>query len=68
MEIESRLESVIKECLEDGGRSESEIYEIVNRVLIKARRVKRVTGGKRKVTRKGVCRGVLLISDSSSDE
>ena len=68
MEIESRLERIIKDCLEDGRKSESEIYEIVNRVLIKARRRRKVSEVKRKVSRKVVCRAVLLISDSSSDE
>ena len=63
MDQVSRLECIIKESLD--CRIEIEIYEIVNRVLVKARRMKATNKVKRKSV---VCRAILLISDSSSDE
>ena len=56
--------------MEEDGKSEEEIFEMVNKILIKTRKVKmrqNVVEKKRK-RRRPVCRPVLLISDSSCDE
>ena len=56
--------------MEEDGKSEEEIFEMVNKILIKTRKVKmrqNVVDKKRK-RRRPVCRPVLLISDSSCDE
>ena len=60
-----KLEGTIKEMMD-----EEEIFEMVNKILIKTRKVKmrqNVVDKKRK-RRRPVCRPVLLISDSSCDE
>ena len=65
-----KLECTIKEMMEEDGKSEEEIFEMVNKILIKTRKVKmrqNVVEKKRK-RRRPVCRPVLLISDSSCDE
>lgn len=65
-----KLEGTIKEMMEEDGKSEEEIFEMVNKILIKTRKVKmrqNVVEKKRK-RRRPVCRPVLLISDSSCDE
>ena len=65
-----KLEGTIKEMMEEDGKSEEEIFEMVNKILIKTRKVKmrqNVVERKRK-RRRPVCRPVLLISDSSCDE
>ena len=65
-----KLEGTIKEMMEEDGKSEEEIFEMVNKILIKTRKVKmrqNVVDKKRK-RRRPVCRPVLLISDSSCDE
>tara|TARA_B100000902_G_C26885564_1_gene704742 strand:- start:373 stop:570 length:198 start_codon:yes stop_codon:yes gene_type:complete len=63
-----KLEATISELMKEDGKSEEEIFEMVNKILIKSRkgklRGKKHTGKKRKP----VCRPVLLISDSSCDE
>ncbi len=65
-----KLEGTIKEMMKEDGKSEEEIFEMVNKILIKTRKVKmrnNVVEKKRK-PRRPVCRPVLLISDSSCDE
>ena len=65
-----KLEGTPKEMMEEDGKSEEEIFEMVNKILIKTRKVKmrqNVVEKKRK-RRRPVCRPVLLISDSSCDE
>tara|TARA_Y100000389_G_scaffold202537_1_gene248109 strand:+ start:474 stop:677 length:204 start_codon:yes stop_codon:yes gene_type:complete len=65
-----KLEGTIKEMMEEDGKSEEEIFEMVNKILIKTRKVQmrnNVVDKKRK-RRRPVCRPVLLISDSSCDE
>ena len=65
-----KLEGTIKEMMDEDGKSEEEIFEMVNKILIKTRKVKmrqNVVEKKRK-RRRPVCRPVLLISDSSCDE
>ncbi len=67
-----KLEAMIKEMMVVDGKSEEEIFEMVNHILIKSRKSKlrkqnrgKETKGKK---RKPVCRPVLMISDSSCDE
>ena len=65
-----KLEGTINEMMKEDGKSEEEIFEMVNKILIKTRKVKmrqNVVEKKRK-RRRPVCRPVLLISDSSCDE
>lgn len=52
------------------GKTEDEVFEMVNTILIKYRCGKkpRVKKGKGKVRKRPICRPVLLISDSSDDE
>ncbi len=68
-----KLEATITEMMVEDGKTEDEIFEMVNKILIKSRK-KNMRGknkknmlGKNK-KRKPVCRPVLLISDSSSEE
>jgi hypothetical protein len=61
MDVKVKLEVCIKECIEVGGKSNEEIYEICNNILAKYRR-------KGRKSRKIVCRPVMLISESSCDE
>jgi hypothetical protein len=61
MDVKVKLEGCIKECIEVGGKSNEEIYEICNNILTKYRR-------KSRKSRKIVCRPVMLISESSCDE
>ena len=67
-----KLEATITEMMIEDGKTEDEIFEMVNKILIKSR--KKSMRGKNKETRvknkkrKPVCRPVLLISDSSSEE
>ena len=65
-----KLETTIKELFEVDGKTEEEVFEMVNQILIKTRkkglRKKMVTTKKKR--RRPVCRPVLLISDSSCDE
>lgn len=60
-----RLEATITEMMLEDGKTEDEIFEMVNKILIKSRK-KNMRGKNKK--RKPVCRPVLLISDSSSEE
>ena len=65
-----KLEGTINEMMKEDGKSEEEIFEMVNKILIKTRKVNmrhNVVEKKRK-RRRPVCRPVLLISDSSCDE
>jgi hypothetical protein len=67
-----KLEATIMEMMVEDGKTEDEIFEMVNTILIKSR--KKSLRGKNKLTRgkinkrKPVCRPVLLISDSSCEE
>ena len=65
-----KLEGTIKEMMDEDGKSEEEIFEMVNKILIKTRKVKMRQNGvdKKRKRRRPVCRPVLLISDSSCDE
>jgi hypothetical protein len=68
-----KLEGTIKEMMEEDGKTEEEIFEMVNKILIKTRKVQMRKNAKnvvdkKKKRRKPVCRPVLLISDSSCDE
>ena len=63
-----KLEGTISEMIVEDGKTEDEIFEMVNKILIKSRK-KNLRGKKAKnKKRKPVCRPVLLISDSSSEE
>ena len=65
-----KLETTIKELFEVDGKTEEEVFEMVNQILIKTRKKglrKKMTTTKKKC-RRPVCRPVLLISDSSCDE
>jgi hypothetical protein len=66
--IMEKLEATIQEMIDVDGKSEEDIFEMVNKILIKCR--KRNIRGKKPLNkkRKVVCRPVLLISDSSCDE
>jgi len=62
-----KLEETINQLI-SVGKSEDEVFELVNKILIKSRK-RKIRGGKKEVKRKRpVCRPVLLISDSSCDE
>tara|TARA_B100000676_G_C17722543_1_gene652140 strand:+ start:371 stop:580 length:210 start_codon:yes stop_codon:yes gene_type:complete len=65
-----KLEGTILELMHEDRKSEEEVFEMVNQILIKTRKKgMRKTGGvKKRGRRKPVCRPVLLISDSSCDE
>ncbi len=67
-----KLEAMIKEMMVVDGKSEEEIFEMVNHILIKSRKSKLRKQNRVKETkvkkRKPVCRPVLMISDSSCDE
>ena len=65
-----KLEGTILELMREDGKSEEEIFEMVNKILIKTRKkgLRKKINDKKKVRRKPVCRPVLLISDSSCDE
>ena len=69
-----KLEATITEMMVEDGKTEDEIFEMVNKILIKSRKLslrgknKGIGGGVKNKKRKPVCRPVLLISDSSSEE
>ena len=65
-----KLEGTILELMCEDGKSEEEVFEMVNKILIKTRKKggRKTTGVKKRARRKPVCRPVLLISDSSCDE
>jgi hypothetical protein len=65
-----KLEGTILELMREDGKSEEEVFEMVNKILIKTRKkaIRKKVGEKKKGRRKPVCRPVLLISDSSCDE
>lgn len=62
-----KLEGVIKELIEEDGKTSDEVFEMVNCILIKSRKkeIRKVCKGRK---RRPVCRPVLLISESSDDE
>lgn len=64
--IMEKLEATIKDVMENDGKSNDEVFEMVTNILIKSR--KKGICGKGKKKRKVVCRPVLLISDSSEDD
>lgn len=63
-----KLEGTILELMNEDRKSEEEIFEMVNQILIKTRKksIRKKVGVKKR--RRPVCRPVLLISDSSCDE
>ena len=65
-----KLEGTILEMMREDGKSEEEVFEMVNQILIKTRKkgMRKTAGVKKRGRRKPVCRPVLLISDSSCDE
>ena len=65
-----KLEGTILELMREDGKSEEDVFEMVNQILIKTRKkgMRKKTGVKKRGRRKPVCRPVLLISDSSCDE
>jgi hypothetical protein len=65
-----KLEGTILELMQEDGKSEEEVFEMVNKILIKTRKktIRKKVGVKKNRRRKPVCRPVLLISDSSCDE
>ena len=68
-----KLEATITEMMVEDGKTEDEIFEMVNKILIKSRKLNlrgknKGIGGVKNKKRKPVCRPVLLISDSSSEE
>lgn len=65
-----KLEGTILELMQEDGKSEEEVFEMVNKILIKTRKktIRKKVGVKKNTRRKPVCRPVLLISDSSCDE
>ena len=67
--MESLSEPILNLLVKE-GKSEDEVFEMVNAILIKYRRSKKggEKKGKGKVRRRPICRPVLLISDSSDDE
>ncbi len=63
--IMEKLEATIKDVMDNDGKSNDEVFEMVTNILIKTR--KKVICGKVKKCRV-VCRPVLLISDSSGED
>jgi len=65
----NKLEDTIKSLIVDDGKTEDEVFEMVNKILIKSRKRKiRGDNNKKRKAKRSVCRPVLLISDSSDDE
>ena len=68
-----KLEATIMEMMVEDGKTEDEIFEMVNKILIMSRKKNmrgknQETGRCKNKKRKPVCRPVLLISDSSCEE
>jgi hypothetical protein len=63
--IMEKLCAVIKDVMDNDGKSNDEVFEMVTNILIKTR--KKVNVGKVN-KRRVVCRPVLLISDSSGED
>jgi len=64
-----KLEGTIQSLLVDDGKTEDEIFEMVNKILIKSKkRSMRISKPENRKKKRPVCRPVLLISDSSDDE
>ena len=67
-----KLEGTIESLLVDDGKTEDEIFEMVNKILIKSKkrtmRSMRTSNPEKRKKKRPVCRPVLLISDSSDDE
>ena len=63
-----KLERTIKELIDVDKKTEDEIFEMVNTILIKSRKREMRKEKKGRVKKRVVCRPVLLISDSSGEE
>jgi hypothetical protein len=63
--IMEKLEATIKDVMDNDGKSNDEVFEMVTNILLKTR--KKVICGKVN-KRRVVCRPVLLISDSSGED
>jgi len=64
-----KLEETIHSLLVDDGKTEDEVFEMVNKILIKSKkRTMRTSKPEKRKNKRPVCRPVLLISDSSDDE
>jgi hypothetical protein len=63
--IMEKLCAVIKDVMDNDGKSNDEVFEMVTNILLKTR--KKVICGKVN-KRRVVCRPVLLISDSSGED
>jgi hypothetical protein len=63
--IMEKLSATIKDVMDNDGKCNDEVFEMVTNILIKTR--KKVICGKVK-KRRVVCRPVLLISDSSGED
>ena len=63
-----KLERTIKELIDVDKKTEDEIFEMVNTILIKSRKREMRKEKKSRVKKRVVCRPVLLISDSSGEE
>ena len=64
-----KLEKTIQTLLVDDGKTEDEVFEMVNKILIKSKkRTMRTSNPEKRKMNRPVCRPVLLISDSSDDE
>lgn len=66
MDIKTKIEICLKDCIENHQKSEEEIFEIINIVLNKISKKKNINK-KKNNSRRIVCRPALLISDSSDD-
>jgi hypothetical protein len=58
-----KLSAVIKDVMDNDGKSNDDVFEMVSIILLKSR--KKCVYSKK---RRAVCRPVLLISDSSGDD
>lgn len=65
--MESLSEPILNLLVKE-GKSEDEVFEMVNAILIKYRSGKKGAAKRGKSRRRPICRPVLLISDSSDDE
>jgi len=63
-----KLEKTIKELIDVYKKTEEDIFEMVNTILIKSRKREMRKENKCRVKKRVVCRPVLLISDSSGEE
>lgn len=65
--MESLSEPILNLLVKE-GKTEDEVFEMVNAILIKHKCGKKGRVKKSKGRRRPICRPVLLISDSSDDE